>query len=549
MYDESKALLAVRFFEMLKHTKSPFYGEPFTLLPWEDRIIRDVYGTVNNKGLRLYKYVYIEVPKKNGKSEVGAGIALKQIFADGERNGEVYGCAGDREQATLVFDVAVEMIDQIPALKKRAKLNLSTKRITDKKTGTFYQVVSAEAYTKHGLNLSACIFDELHVQPNRDLWDVMTKGAGETRLQPLWVVITTSGDDPDRLSIGWEVHEKAKGILEARQKGDRENDIPFWYPVIYGYEGEDIYNEKNWYKANPSLDATFSIEKMREAATEAKLNKADERLFRWLRLNQWTTIKLTSWLDLDLFDATSGDWSRNELLGAECYIGGDFSTTTDLSGTCLLFPPQTWQTKEGDKTVTHVLDEWREIWDCWIPEDNMQERIKVDHVPYDKWLAQGWINATPGNVIDHLKIAERYGEYKRMYKIHKMRDGVMDGLPVDISLTVTLAQVIKRDYDLDFTDIPQTYASLTDPMNFYETLLKSGLISHEPNPVARWCMGNTSIVKNGNGQKKYVKETKGKSLDRTKRIDLTVASVMAIARARFYDLENAQKKLPAGWGM
>lgn len=527
MFDQAKAAAAIRFFENLKHTKSPFHGQPFVLLDWERQIVSDVYGTVNERGLRVYKYIWIEVPKKNGKSEFAAGFALKQLFFDGEQLGEVYGCAADKEQATLVFDIAVEMIGQVPALKKRTKLNLSTKLITDKVTGTFYKVVSSEAYTKHGLNISAVIGDEIHAWPTRDMFDVMTKGAGETRLQPLWIFITTAGDDPDRVSIGWEQHEKAEKILRARAKKNKKEDIPFWYPVIYSYPGEDIWNERNWKKANPSLGATFDIEKIREAALEAKQSKADERLFRWLRLNQWITIKLTSWLPLDLFDATVGTWSRNDLLGKDCYIGGDFATVNDLAGTCLLFPPQAG------------LDDWRAIWDCWIPEENMRERIREDHVPYDQWAAAGWIQPTEGNTIDHLKIAQRYGEYSKLYKIHRMNDGVMDGLPVDLSLTVTLSQLIKRDYNLDFTDIPQTYAVMTDPLNTVEMLLRNGKMTHEDNPVARWCFGNASISKNGNAQKKLVKEHKGKSLDRTKRIDLMVALVNAMARGRFYDMTRS----------
>jgi phage terminase large subunit-like protein len=532
MYSADKANRTIKFIELLKHTKSPFFGVPFQLLPWQQSIVNDVYGTVNESGIRQYRYAYLELPKKNGKSELCAGLALFHLFADGEKNGEVYGCASDREQATLVFDVAVDMIDQIPALRKRTKLNVSTKMITDKKSGTTYKVMSSEAYTKHGINLSACIFDELHSAPNRDLWDVMTKGAGDARIQPLWWVITTAGSDPDRVTIGWEVHERAESIIRAREAGDIANDIPTWYPVIYGYQGEDIYNESNWAKANPSLGYTFSVEKMREAAVEAKLSKADERIFRWLRLNQWVTTKLTNWLPVDLFDNTVGDWTRNNLLGKDCYIGLDLSTTTDLSAICLVFPPQ-----EGQA-------DWRVIWDCWIPEDNMQERIRADHVPYDKWAAEGWVYPTAGNVVDYTRIEERILEATKLYNVIE--------LDADVSFASMLLQRLEQEHIL-CVDVPQTFASLTDPMNTIEILLKgkqqdeqvyneapsqpavvSRMLTHEDNPVARWCFGNTSIAKNGNAQIKFVKERRGKNLDRSKRIDLTAAWVIAMSRAKFH---------------
>jgi len=513
MFDDKRANKVIRFIELLKHTKSPFHGVPFKLLLWQRSIISDVYGTINTSGIRQYRYAYLEIPKKQGKSELTAALALYHLFADGEVNGEAYSCAGDREQASLVFDVAVDMIDQNSTLKKRCKLNLSSKLITDRTSGSTYKAVSSESYTKHGLSVSMCIFDELHVQPSRDLWDVMTKGAGDARLQPLWWVITTAGDDPDRVTIGWEVHERAAEIIQARDAGNAEKDIKTWYPVIYSYDGEDIWNETNWFKANPSLGVTVQVDKMREAAAEAKRSPADERLFRWLRLNQWVTTKLSSWLPIDLFDSTKGAWSRSDLLGKDCYIGMDLSTTTDLSAICLIFPPQ-----DG-------IDDYRVIWDCWIPEANMLDRVKVDHVPYDKWAADGWLHATPGNVIDYTSIRDRLLECDKLYKIIE--------IGADMSFAAMLVQELEQER-ISVVEVPQQYIHLTDPMNTVETLLRTGTMTHEENPVARWCFGNTSISKNGNAQIKYVKERKGKSLDRTKRIDLTVAWVCGMARARHY---------------
>lgn len=533
MFDADKADKAVRFIQNLKHTKSPFNGKPFDLLPWQVPIVRDVYGTMNARGLRQYKYVYIEIPKKQGKSEIGAAFALKQLFYDGEVNGEVYGCAADKEQGTLVFDVACDMIEQVPALKKRTKPNFSTKMLTDKQTGTFYKVVSSEAYTKHGLNISAVIGDEIHAWPGRDMFDVMTKGAGDTRLQPLWIFITTAGDDPDRTSIGWEVHEKAESIIRARDAGDSARDIPTWYPVIYNYDGEDIYNEANWYKANPSLGVTIPIEAFREAAHEASLSKADERTFRWLRLNQWITNKLSTWLPLDLFDKTNAStWTRADLVGKECYLGLDLSSTTDLTALCLVFPPQDRQ------------DDWRVIWDCWIPESNMADRIKRDRVPYDQWAKEGWIYPTPGDVVDYDKVEERILECARIYKV------------IEVGADTHFASMLighLQNEGIEVVDVPQYYTAMTDPINMIEVLLKSGiggesidisdgaetvrvpLLTHEANPVARWNFGNASVHKNGSAQVKFVKETKGKSVIRTKRIDLTVAWACAMARAKFYE--------------
>lgn len=506
MFSKAHADRAVQFFESLKHTKGQFNGQPFVLLPWERQIIQDVYGTLRDDGTRQYKYIYIEIPKKNGKSELAAAAALYHLFADHEKAGEIYGCAADRDQAALVFNVAVGMIEQAPALAKRAKIVESRYRIIDKVSGSVYRAESAEAYTKHGLNLSACVFDELHAQPNRNLWDVMTFGAGDARRQPIWWIITTAGDDPDRVSVGWEQHDYAMKILAG------EIIDPTWYVAIYSYDGDDIYNEENWYKANPSLGHTITIESVREAAEKAKQKPADERLFRWLRLNQWITTKLTNWLPLELFDQTVGDWSPVEQEGRSCYLGLDLSTTTDLSAAALLFPQQ-----EGQ-------DDWRVMWEAWIPKENMQERIERDHVPYDKWAEGGWITPTEGNVIDYTRIRDRIIELKNLYRITEV--------VVDPAFAAMLVQELQQA-GLNVVTVPQTFVNLTDPMNQTEILLKEKKLTHTSSPLARWCFGNTSIAKNGAGLIKYVKETKGQSVVRTKRIDLVSAWITAMCRARF----------------
>ena len=305
---------------------------PFELLPWQDKIINDVFGTVKENGYRQYNTAYVEIPKKMGKSELAAGVALYLTCGDGEWGAEVYGCASDRQQASIVFDVAVDMVEQCPALKKRIKPVMSVKRLVYKPTNSYYQVLSSEAFTKHGLNVHGVIFDELHSQPNRELFDVMTKGSGDARTQPLFFLITTAGTD--RNSICFEQHQKAVDILEGRKID------PTFYPVIYGIEDTDDWtDERNWYKANPSLGHTVDIEKVRAAFLSAKENPAEENLFRQLRLNQWVK-QSTRWMQMEKWDACDEVINLDTLIGRECYAGLDLSTTLDLTAFVLVFPPR-----------------------------------------------------------------------------------------------------------------------------------------------------------------------------------------------------------------
>ena len=265
-YDKDAADYAVAFIESLRHTKGIWAGKNFQLLDWQEQIIRDLFGVLKPNGYRQFNTAYVEIPKKMGKSELAAAVALLLTCGDGEERAEVYGCASDRQQASIVFDVAADMVRMCPALSKRVKIMASAKRIVYLPTNSFYQVVSAEAYSKHGFNIHGVIFDELHSQPDRKLFDVMTKGSGDARMQPLYFLITTAGTDTH--SICYEIHQKAEDILAGRKK-----DATF-YPVIYGAsETDDWTDPEVWKKANPSLGITVGIDKVQAACESANYKR------------------------------------------------------------------------------------------------------------------------------------------------------------------------------------------------------------------------------------------------------------------------------------
>lgn len=496
MFDVQKADHAVNFINCLKHTKGRWRGVPFELLPWQDTIIRDVFGTVKENGYRQYNTAYVEIPKKNGKSELAAGIALYMTCGDGEWGAEVYGCASDRQQASIVFDVAVDMVDQCPALKKRIKPVMSVKRLVYKPTNSFYQVLSAEAYTKHGLNVHAVIFDELHAQPNRDLFDVMTKGSGDARTQPLFFLITTAGTD--RNSVCFEQHQKAEDIILGRKID------PTFYPVIYGAsEDADWSSEKIWHQANPSLGHTIDVEKVRNAWLSAKDNPAEENLFRQLRLNQWVK-QSTRWMPMDKWDLCSYPVDAEALKGRECYGGLDLSSSIDITAFVLVFPPRS----EDENYVVLPF--------FWIPEENMRIRVRRDHVPYDVWAQQGFLETTEGNVI-HYGFIEKYiddlGKQFHIKEIAFDRWGAV--------------QMVQNLEGLGFTVVPfgQGFRDMSPPSKRLMELVLEKRFSHGGHPVLRWMMDNIFIRQDPAGN---IKPDKEKS---SEKIDGAVATVMALDRA------------------
>lgn len=322
-YDADAADYAVMFIESLCHTKGTWARQPFELIDWQEQIIRDIFGVLKPNGYRQFNTAYIEIPKKQGKSELAAAVALLLTCGDGEERAEVYGCAADRQQASIVFNVAADMVRMCPALSKRVKILDSQKRLIYQPTGSIYQVLSADVGNKHGFNTHGVVFDELHTQPNRKLFDVMTKGSGDARMQPLYFLITTAGNDTK--SICYEIHQKAKDIIEGRKI-----DHTF-YPVIYGAEESDDWTDpKVWKKANPSLGITVGIDKVKDACESAKQNPGEENSFRQLRLNQWVK-QAVRWMPMDKWDKCEFAVSEDDLEGRVCYGGLDLSSTTDIT--------------------------------------------------------------------------------------------------------------------------------------------------------------------------------------------------------------------------
>jgi len=522
-FDQAKADRTINFIKQLKHTKGKWRGVPFTMLPWQEQALRDIFGTMRDDGYRQYTMAYLETPKKNGKSELGAGIGLQGLCADDEWAAEVYGCASDRAQASLVFDVAVDMVDQNPTLKKKIKLVLSQKRMVYLPTRSFYQVLSAEAFSKHGLNVSRVIFDELHAQPNRDLWDVMTEGSGDARTQPLFFVITTAGDDPDRTSIGWEIHEMAVDVLTGKKYDptfyamifgvDRENRR-IWkgreYEVIEGdIEDDEVWrsiweNEETWSKVNPSIGHTISMDKVRNHLTRARGSIVREKNFRWLRLNSWEKLKVGKWMGVDFWDRCRGKIDLERLRGRPCYGGLDLSSKIDMTSFVLLFPP-------GD-----INRQWTVLAWFWVPEDCIRERVEADKVPYDVWAQQGYLTTTPGNVIDYAFIERKILELADIYSIQSIGFDPWNAMQTAVRL---------GDEGLTMIEVRQGFRSMSPPMKEIEQLVRGKKILHNGHPILRWNVDNVEVKIDEN---ENMRPVKGKS---TERIDGLVAMINAMAVA------------------
>jgi len=488
---------AVFFINNLIHSRGEWHNKPFLLLDWQERIVRDIFGIVHKRThRRQFRTAYIEVPKKNGKSEIAAAIALLLLCGDNEPKAEIYSCATARDQAAIVFDAALEMVRCNPVLEKYIKYSAFHKSLEFKPTGGIYKALPADAHTKHGVSPSGIIFDELHAQTNPDYFKTMTKGSGASRRQPLTFIITTAGYD--RNSVGFEQHQKAMDILEGKRID------PTFYPCVYSApEDADWSDEKMWREVNPSLGRTFSIDFLRHEYEEATFSPADENGFRQLHLNQWVK-QSVRWMNMGKWDDCAFPFNVKNLKGRVCYAGLDLSSTTDITALVLCFPPE----DETDKYI--ILPHF------WIPDANLHARVKRDHVPYDNWAAQGLLTTTDGEVIHYGYIEKYIEDLAKLYNIKE--------IAYDPWGAFHFAQILS-DSGYPMVEYRQGYKTMSPAMKTLMQLTLEKRIAHGGNVALRWMVDNMNASRDPAGNIKPDKESA------TEKIDGAVAMIMAVDRA------------------
>lgn len=494
--------LPIEFIEQnCTHIKGRWAGHPFKFIDWQYDLVMKAFGTLKPNGTRQYRTVYVEIPKKNGKSELASALALYMVCADGELGAEVYSAAGDTKQAGLVFKPATQMVHNDDALSGRLTVFESTNRIIDYETNSFYEVLSAEVHTKHGLNPSAVIIDEIHAQKTRDLYDVLTEGTDIAREQQLVLIITTAGLY-DKNSIGWEIHHY------AQQVKDGVIDDPTFLPIIYGADkDEDWEDPKLWERVNPSLGSIFHLDNLETHYKQSLSSPTRVNNFKRYRLNMWTN-SLSKYMPMDHWDACGEQkFDVEKLVGRECYGGLDLSSTIDLTCFCLVFPPL-----PGEKDELYYVVPF-----YYVPEDGVKDRAKIDKVPYDMWVEAKRIIATPGNVVDYAYIRRDINRCSIKFDLREVA--------YDDWGAIKLAVELENEDDITMVQHRQGFKSMSGPTKEMHKTVMSEKLRHNDHPVLRWNADNLVIQEDA---AENVKPAKDKSLER---IDGMVALIMALGRA------------------
>lgn len=491
IWDEDAAALAVRFFSGLKHWKGEYAGHPFALEPWQEEcIVAPFFGWKRQDGTRRFREIYVEIPRKNGKTTLLAGVGLILLVADGEQGAEIYTAATKKDQARIVFKDACNLVKSSTLSKHidvfRCSLYFS-------RGESVFMPLSADYNTQDGLNPHSGLVDELHQHPSRDLWDVIKQGMGSRRQPSMWG-ITTAGSDQN--SFCYEQRAYAERILDPHS-GFVDDSFLSYVATID--KGDDWADPAVWWKSNPNLNISVKRSFLEEQCKIAKEQPSFQNNFRRFHLNEWTQ-QSERWLDLQAWDECLGvvDFS------GECCGGLDLSTTTDLTAIAWAF--------RNDDSISILMD-------YFIPEENMIKREHRDRVPYSVWVKEGWITATPGNVIDYQYVRAKINERTKQFKIRE--------LAFDPYNAAQLVQQLHIEDGINCLEHRQGYISMSGPSKEFERLVLSRKIRHGGNPVLRWNADCVSIAQDPTGSIKPVKPDRMRS---GKRIDGIVAAIMAVGR-------------------
>lgn len=509
-FDHAAADAAVAFFHTyLHHTEAEWWGRPFMLAPWQEHdVIRPAFGWKRADGSRLVRQLYLEVPRKNGKTELAAGIALLLLVADGEMGGQVYSMAVDKDQAKIVFSKAGQMVALSPDLAAATEV-YKTSLFVPELMGSF-KPLSARPGSKHGFSPSGAVADELHEWPNGELHDVVHKGTGARR-QPMEVLITTAGEPG--VGYGWEMHEYALAVR------DGAIEDPSFLPVIYAADPADDWTDPaTWRKANPNYPTSPKHEYLAGEVAKAQGRIDREGDFKRFHLNLWNAQKAGG-IDMAKWDACRvRPVSLGSLMGRKLWLGLDLSATTDLTALA---------------AVAEAEDGYDVWWRFWLPRGKpgaLERRVKADRVPYDRWIDEDLVIATEGDAVDYDAVrATITGAVP-----HASHEGppLMEladvrGCAIDRWNAMQIATQLQGD-GLEVVFFGQGFASMSGPTKALDRLLTAGSLNHGGNPVARWMAQNTELLHDGHDNYKPVKPDRRRS---GKRIDGIVAEIMALGLA------------------
>jgi phage terminase large subunit-like protein len=470
-------------------------------MEWEDKLTRHLFGKKREDGRRQYTTVYVEEPKKTGKSHYCAGLGLYALGGLGEFGAEVYSAGYNQKQAKVTWGIALDMIRLSPALKKRFDDRKEYRnQILCPATHGIWEPLTKQELGQHGFNPFVVLFDELHTQQSRDMWDTIKHSMG-AREEPLLFAITNAGYD--RTSICWEVRDYALRV----NRGEIED--PSFLGVVFGAdeEDDDWTEEAVWKRANPALGVTVPVDFVRKECEEAMAQPSAQNPFKRWHLSMWTQ-QDTRWLSPDDWERCAEEYTEQELAGLNCYAGLDLGSVEDLCAWVKVFPDA-----EDNERV-------RVVCDAWCAEARLTDRANIYHSHYQAWARAGHLRVCPGDVVDYGMVRKKILEDAGEFGLLEMAiDSAFQGHQLMVELG--------RDHGLTVVQMNTTYAHMTAPCDELERRIRMDppKIVHDGNPLLAWAVGNVALRQPDPDRKRPVKDAKDA------KIDPVVALLMGLDRS------------------
>jgi phage terminase large subunit-like protein len=498
---------AAAFFpKFLRHSKGQWGDQPFELTDWQrDDLIYPLFGWVRPDGTRRFRRTYIEIPKKNYKSTTASGIGLYMFCGDDEPGAEVYSMAADKDQARVVHNEAINMIEASPDLDAVLKINRTTGTIAYKATKSVYRVISGSPKGKHGFNIHCGIADELHEWYGWELWNKIKYGY-RARLNPLQLVITNAGDDLQ--SVCYKQREKAEGIINGTIYDDS------FFALVMATDRAEAESEIAAVKAgqcdlpvarkcNPGLGHVIKEDDLLVDIQDAIQTPSEMPNLLRLTYGVWS-VGSAPWLNTEQWKECGDDYTEEDLLGQLCYVGLDLSQTCDMTAAVLVFPQE-----DG---------EYRQLAHFWLPAETIENERKI--VDYTTWQKEGYLTAIPGAVIENSWIEAFLAD--EVFPRFDVAGVVYDPMYAD-----DLTQRIEEDHGIQRIKFPQTIIHFAGPTSAYERLVISGKMRHNHQPVLTWQAGHCQVKIDVNNNKRPIKPPS----DDHRKIDGMVAAIMALSQA------------------
>lgn len=508
---------AVKFLRLLKHPASTAPGRAFQLYPWQERIVRAIYGPRHPDGSRIVKTVFLLVPRGNRKTSLAAALALLHTLGP-ERvpAGQVIFAACDREQAGIGFREAANIIradKRLVAATRIYDAHNSAKKIVFRAEDVTLSAISSDGGAQHGRTPAFTLIDELHAWKGRDLWEALKSGTAKVA-DSLTVIATTAGRGADTVAA----EQYAYALAVAR--GEIVN--PAFLPILFAPEpGDDWTDEATWHKVNPGLRHGFpSLEGLRTLAKEAEGRPSDAYAFRQFNLNEWMANSRDPLFDFDTYDARRFAEDLDELEGLPCWIGVDLSISGDLSAVVAA-----WKHPDGQISVKPWF---------WVPGDDLKVRADRDGVPYERWRDEGHLIATPGAIIDQSAVADQIRELCARFDAQEVA--------FDPHLARPMMQSL-YDEGLPVVEMRQAPLTMGVAAGDLERVVNGRLIRHDGHPVLRNHLQNVCASRSESGLIRMHK------VQRTSRIDGAVAAAMAVLRAVAADSRKSAYSDPEAEGL